>query len=122
MMDDIEIGRFIRQRRKDLNISLEQVASICGVSKSTASRWETGNINKIKRSHIYLLSEILHLSVEHILGIGENIPIEDAKVILARKKVTSKLELVRDEENLKQIEKFIDTFILINEIKANWKK
>lgn len=111
-MDDKDIGRFIRNRRISLDISLEEIANVCGVSKSTVCRWETGGINKIKRSHIYLLSKILFVPAEKILGLETDIPIEDSKLILKRQSLENKLKLVNKIEDLEQIDKFIEAFIL----------
>lgn len=111
-MNNIEIGKFIRDRRLSMHISLEQVANICGVSKSTASRWETGNIGKIKRSHIYLLSQILYIPVETILGIETEKTIDPPEVIISRNNIKKEIDEISNLEELSKIDKFIKTFIL----------
>ena len=42
-MTDKQIGELIRKRREDLKLTIDQVSTYIGVSKSTVSRWETGD-------------------------------------------------------------------------------
>ena len=41
-MDQKKIGNFLRELRKEKNLTQEQVADKLGVSGRTISRWETG--------------------------------------------------------------------------------
>ncbi len=41
-MDQITVGRFIMQKRKEKNMTQEQLAEKIGVSNKTVSKWETG--------------------------------------------------------------------------------
>ena len=56
------IGDFIRIRRKELDLTLDDISSACGVSKTTVLRWERGEITNMKRNRIEKLSEILRVS------------------------------------------------------------
>lgn len=58
----------LRKRRKELHLTLKNVADYVGVSESTVSRWETGNISSMRQHHIILLAEILKTSKLWILG------------------------------------------------------
>ena len=65
----------IKNRRKELNITLEEIGDYVGVSKTTVQRWESGNISNMRRDRIKKLSEILQLDSDELLGIdshGEN--------------------------------------------------
>ncbi len=42
-MDQKKIGRFLKELRKEKNITQEQLAEKIKVSGRTASRWETGS-------------------------------------------------------------------------------
>ncbi len=42
-MDQQKIGRFLKELRKEKNITQEHFAEIMGVSNRTVSRWETGS-------------------------------------------------------------------------------
>lgn len=41
-MNQIKIGRFIKELRKERGLTQEQLAEQFGVSRRTVSRWETG--------------------------------------------------------------------------------
>lgn len=43
-MDQISIGKFIAQKRKEQNLTQEQLAERLGVSNKTISKWETQNV------------------------------------------------------------------------------
>lgn len=57
-----QLGKVIRDRRIELNITLEEVGKAVGVSKSTVQRWESGQINNMRRDRIDALAKILKLS------------------------------------------------------------
>ena len=42
-MDQIKIGKFIAQQRKEQSMTQRQLADILGISDKTVSKWETGN-------------------------------------------------------------------------------
>lgn len=106
-MADPNISKIIKERRIDLEMSLEDVGKGLGLNRSTILRWENGQIKGIKRSHIYLLSNILHLPVEKLLGFDTKDEIEDPEVIKARMDVIKKLELIKNKEDLEDIGKYI---------------
>ena len=111
-MADNGIGSVIKNRREELGLSLEDVARQIGVNRSTIYHWEEGhNINSIKRSHIYLLSKVLYIPLEALLGLegGET---ENAEVVKARLKVIDSLNSVKSKEDLEQVEKYIKVFII----------
>ena len=110
-MTNKEIGLLLRTRREELKMTVNQVANCLGVSKSTVSRWETGNIEKVKRSHLFLLSQTLYLPIELLLGTGSP-KIESAEIILARKQLENKINTIKDINKINYINKFVDTFIL----------
>ena len=110
-MTDKQIGELIRKRREDLKLTIDQVSTFIGVSKSTVSRWETGDIKKIKRSHLFLLANILHLPIETLLGL-ENKEVENAELVLKRNELISQIEKIKDTNKLDDVMTFIKTFIL----------
>lgn len=68
------MGARIMRLRKEQNLTLEDVARIVGVGKSTVRKWETGIIANMRRDKIPLLAEALHTSPAYLLGYyeGEN--------------------------------------------------
>lgn len=41
-MDQVKIGTFLRELRKEKNLTQEQIAEQFGVAARTVSRWENG--------------------------------------------------------------------------------
>lgn len=64
----------MRDRRKELKLTLEDVGKYVGVSKGTVSKWENGNIKNMRSDKISLLAEILQVNVMDILSICKNAP------------------------------------------------
>jgi len=60
-MGDKKIGSRIEQRRKDLGLTLDDIAQEIGVAKSTIQRYEKGTIEKIKLPVIEAISRALHV-------------------------------------------------------------
>ena len=56
------IGKLIRDRRTELNLTLEEVGKAVGVSKSTVKKWEDGDISNMRRDKIASLSKVLRLN------------------------------------------------------------
>lgn len=67
----MDIGEKIKQRRLELGLTLEEVGSMVGVSKSTVMKWETGYIENMKRDKIALLAKALRKSPLWVMGIED---------------------------------------------------
>ena len=65
-------GAYIRMKRKNLNLTIDQIAQLLGVNNSTVSRWESGDIDNMRRDKIAKLAEILHISPLELLDITPN--------------------------------------------------
>lgn len=61
----------IKTLRKEKGLTLEQVANIVGVGKSTVRKWETGMIANMKRDKIASLAKALGTTPEHLMGWDE---------------------------------------------------
>lgn len=68
----MKVKEIIKQRRKELNLALLDVAKACDVSEGTVSRWESGDIGDMKRSRIAALAKILKISPAVIVGVEED--------------------------------------------------
>lgn len=58
----MDIGTIIRNRRLELNLTLEEIGNAVGVSKSTVQKWENGFISNMKRDKISALAKILNIN------------------------------------------------------------
>ena len=65
---------YIRDRRKELKLTLEDVAKAVGVSKGTVSKWEKGNIKNMRSDKIGLLTQVLQMDINEFFKACYNEP------------------------------------------------
>ena len=70
-MDQVKIGRYIAERRKQLGMTQRQLADELSISDKTVSKWETGK-GLPEVSLMMPLCEKLHISVNDLLT-GESV-------------------------------------------------
>lgn len=58
----------IKRLRLERNMTLEQVADIVGVGKSTVRKWETGMIANMRRDKIAILAQALGTTPAYLMG------------------------------------------------------
>ena len=79
-MDNEKIGKIIRTKRKEKNITQEQLGEMVGVSYKAVSKWENGrcmpDVSILKK-----LCEILGVSVDNLLDVKGEKKISDNKKI-----------------------------------------
>ena len=63
----MDIGSKIKNRRKELGKTLEEVGAAVGVGKSTVRKWEQGMIKNMRRDKIALLAETLDLDPAELI-------------------------------------------------------
>lgn len=64
----MSIGQNIRRCRRNLGLTLEEVARQVGLSRQTMSRYETGVIGNIPSDKIELLAQALHTTPAYLMG------------------------------------------------------
>lgn len=64
----MDISSLIRTRRKELDMTLLDVAKIVGVSEGTVQRWEAGKIANLKHSRLTKLAEALKIPPARLMG------------------------------------------------------
>lgn len=69
----MNIGKLIKNKRIELNLTLEEVGNLVGVGKSTVRKWENGMIENMGRDKISLLAKALDISPLLLLGMDEEI-------------------------------------------------
>ena len=71
------MARKIKELRLANGLTLEQVADVVGVGKSTVRKWETGMIANMKRDKIALLAKALSTTPAYLMGWFEEEPVEN---------------------------------------------
>lgn len=74
-LDPVAIGKRLKETRKNLKISQEEVAHIIGVNKSSISRYEHGN-TLILTICLYTYCQKYNISSDYIIGKTNNIPLK----------------------------------------------
>lgn len=64
----MELKDVLRTRRKELDMTLEDVGKKVGVTKATVQRWESGAIQNLGQDKIAALAAALQISPEYLLG------------------------------------------------------
>ena len=72
------MGKRIAQKRDEYRMTCEELGAKLGVTKSTVSKWERGEVENVKRSHIAKMADIFHVTPEWLMGF-ENA--KDVKVV-----------------------------------------
>ena len=67
-MDIMDTRKIIKDKRKELSLSLQQLADLVGVSKTTIMRWENGDIANMGRDKIQKLATALSISPTLLMG------------------------------------------------------
>ena len=67
-MEKSGIGQMLRARRIELTLTQRQIANFVGVTEATVSRWESGDIDNMRRDKIASLAEVLRVSPLLIMG------------------------------------------------------
>lgn len=62
----------IKELRQEKGLTLEQVADVVGVGKSTVRKWETGMIANMKRDKIADLAKALGTTPAYLMGWSED--------------------------------------------------
>ena len=70
-MEKISIGALLKKRRTELSLTQRQVANQVGVTEATVSRWESGDIDNMRRDKIAGLANALRVSPLLIMGMDD---------------------------------------------------
>ncbi|MEG0366082.1 MAG: S24 family peptidase [Coprobacillus sp.] len=68
----MDIKNILKTKRKQLGLTMKEVAIACDVSEATVSRWESGDIGDMKRSRISALANVLQISPSVIVGYADD--------------------------------------------------
>jgi len=84
-MAEKDMAQKIKELRVANDMTLEQVADIVGVGKSTVRKWETGMIANLRRDKSAALAKALHTTPEYLMGWSTEIEISNLFKIETKK-------------------------------------
>lgn len=110
-MNEIEISN---ERLKELinspYISKKDLSKKLGINRATIYKWINSDFKKIKMSYVKKIATIYQVNSAWLMGYDVPKEIETEEHSELRKRLENKL-LNASTEDLKQVEKFIDTFL-----------
>ena len=108
----MKANEVIRMRRKELKMTLKEIANAVGVSEATVSRWESGDIKNMRRDKIAALARVLDVPPAVLMD-WEQFDEELAE----RKKLTKELVDLANVAELENIRIAIDLLKRLEGIK-----
>lgn len=74
----MDLSEIIKLRRKELNLTLKDIADKMGVAEATVQRYESGNIKNLRHNRIGKLAEVLDLDPAILMGWSRYISLENS--------------------------------------------
>ena len=115
-MQTEDMARRIKELRQEKGLTLEQVANIVGVGKSTVRKWETGMIANMRRDKIAALAKALGTTPMALIGWEEEQKKNDiqADIILKMRTDSEFMSAVEslyklDQDKLHSINQMLNT-------------
>lgn len=120
-MTNIEIGKRIKYARELRNTTLDDVAQIVGVAKSTVQRYETGKIQTIKLPVVESIANALNVNPAWLVGKSEKIevPLPITTPIMYYYSLLNdrgKQEAEKRVHELTQLEEYIEKVDIIDDV------
>ena len=101
-----DISNILKTRRKELGLTMYEVAKKVGVSEGTISRWESGDIENMRRDKIVAIAKALNITPSVIMGW------EDTPIIKLSKKEEKLVTKYREKPSMQNA---VDTLLGIEE-------
>ena len=112
-MDTLKIGKFIAKKRKEKNMTQEELARILGVTNKTVSRWENGNYMP-DLSLLKPLSETLGISLNALLSGEDDVDVQKADENISNITNYSNLVIKKIFKNIYIFIMFLGLFLIIS--------
>lgn len=64
----MSLSTVLKSRRKELGLTLNDIAKHMGVSEATVQRWESGNIKSLRQGRVAKLADILNVTPAYLMG------------------------------------------------------
>lgn len=110
------VSNILKNRRKELGLTLSQIADKMGVSEATVQRWESGNIKSLRQERIGPLSEILRVSPAVLMGLADedidhSLPLSGPASITSKEEELLTLHRQLNEEGQEKLLSYADGLV-----------
>lgn len=106
-MNTNDIGKKIRERRKELGMTLDELARAVGVSKQTIFRYEDRTIENIPIDKLHKIAGKLNVSMAYLLDLKVEVGYEDF-IALKEKEGFRELISILKEMDSEKIKKLVE--------------
>lgn len=103
--NNLTIGERIQKRRKELGISVDEIADELGVDKSTIYRYESEDIEKIPTNILEPLAKILKVTPAYLMGWSNGKTSENQDAAHDLKKLLENAEIMFDGQPMNESER-----------------
>jgi transcriptional regulator with XRE-family HTH domain len=100
----MDIGKRIKNRRKELELSAEQVAERMGVSPATVYRYESSDIMNMGIDKVALIAEALYTTPAYLMGWAD----DQLNLNLKQQKLLSQFDMLNEIGQDKAVEYITD--------------
>ena len=97
----MDIKDILKERRLALGLSMKELAERVGVSEGTISRWESGDIENMRRDKIATLAKVLGISPLTLLDLEEAEPASADESYYLDPEVAERMDAMKDRPELK---------------------
>lgn len=102
----MDIRNLLRSKRLEKNFTMRELADKIGVSEATISRWESGDIENMRRDKISALAKTLDISPSAIMGWEDDHSEKTTPTIVAASSLVDVSDL--DDNELNELQLYID--------------
>lgn len=122
----MKINEIIKERRKELGLSVDYVAKALNVNRATVYRYESSDIEKLPTSILLSLSKVLKTTPIYLMGLEDNKTtlLEDEQKLLNNYRKLNdfgKKEAYKRVSELSEINKYIDNKSYLEPVAAHHK-
>lgn len=129
----MKLEDYLKSRRLELGLTLNDVAERVGVASSTVSRWEQGDIKNMKRNRVTKYAEALQIDPSVIMGWDEPVDLKKAVEAIrasvelsdSEKEMICNLRLLDDDMRKSfadRVRQYADAIRNLNDAKEKMKK
>lgn len=101
---EMTMGERIKILREERHMSQEELGKLCGVNRAAVNKWETGQVENIKRSTIKRLAEVFHVTPCFIMCFDEDSKATEEQIKQFNERLNSQKELQKEVTLIEEIQ------------------
>lgn len=123
-MDNKQIGNRIKNRRKELKFTLQEIADVVGVASSTIQRYENGRISQLKLPVLESIAKAINVNPVWLIkedapietGISDDDFVKKYRSEIEKQTIHTTINLKDFKKNLIKENELLNNFYKLNEL------